>query len=343
MARPGGAKLRRTPRSPTRSGAVSRSTDETAAYLVAVLGVRRPVAISGSRHERIAGTAAHQRGRISRAQLLAVGVPDRAIYRLAARGQLIRVHRGVYAVGHTSPVPLAAETAALLACGTGAVLSHHAAGRLHRLLRHEDESIHVTVPHRHGAAPRGVQVHRTSSLSPAEIRTVQGLPVTSPARTLLDLAGELDRKDLEWAVDEALQRRLSTRDALLNQAMRATGHKGGGALAGVVERHQATGITRSTAERRFRALIRAAGLPEPVTNRRVEGVEVDCYWPDQRLAVEVDSYRFHSTRPKFERDSAKGAKLVAAGIAVMRVTWYQMEDEPYAVVARVAQALVRIG
>lgn len=316
---------------------MSRSTDESTTYLVHVVGVRRAVAVSGSRHERIAGVAARQRGRISRRQLLSIGIPDRAIYRLVASGHLIRLHRGVYAVGHAAPAPLAAETAALLACGEGAVLSHQTAARIRGILRREDNSIHVTVAGRHGATPAGIQVHRTSSLSPADIQIREGLPVSSTARTLLDLADVLDARDLEWAVDEAIQQRLVSLKALSRIA--GTSGRRGRRLRRAVQRHRPSGVTKSVAEKRFRALIRAAGLPEPRTNVKLHGVEVDCYWPDSELVVEVDSFRWHSTRPKFEHDSRKGAKLVAHGLSVMRVTWYQMEDEPYAVVARTAQAL----
>ncbi|HUZ28387.1 MAG TPA: type IV toxin-antitoxin system AbiEi family antitoxin domain-containing protein [Solirubrobacteraceae bacterium] len=320
---------------------MSRSSDETATYPVAVLGVRRLVAASGSRHERIAQVAARQRGHISRAQLLAIGVPDRTIYRLAARGQLIRVHRGVYAVGHAAPAPLAAETAALLACGPGAVLSHHPAARLRGVLRRDDAPIHVTVPGRHGPRLANVHVHRTSTLTPADIQFREGLPLTSTARTLLDLADVLDQRDLDWAVDEAIQQRLVSLKALHRVAEQADGRHGAARLLRAAQRHRPGGVTKSVAEKRFRALIRAAGLPEPLRNRKLRGVEVDCYWPDSQLVVEVDGYQWHSTRPKFEHDSRKGAKLVAAGLALMRVTWYQMEDESFAVVARVAQAITR--
>jgi very-short-patch-repair endonuclease len=151
----------------------------------------------------------------------------------------------------------------------------------------------------------------------------------------------LTPRSLDWAVDEAIQQRLISADALRRTAARARGRRGAGALKRAAERHRPTGITRSRLEQRFKALIRAAQLPEPLTNVKLHGVEVDAYWPDSRLVVELDSYRYHRTRPKFEHDSSKGAKLVAAGLAVMRVTWWQLEDESYAVVARAAQALTR--
>jgi hypothetical protein len=105
------------------------------------------------------------------------------------------VHRGVYAVGHTAPTPLAAETAALLACGEHAVLSHGTAARLWRLL--DDDTIHVTIRGRHGPRPDGVHVHRTNRLTRGEVKVVEGLPVTSPARTLADLGATVHRRTLE--------------------------------------------------------------------------------------------------------------------------------------------------
>lgn len=344
---PRGAKPRRTPGAALTSVVVSRSTDETATYLVSVLGVRRPIAVSGSRGDRIAAAAAHQRGRITRAQLLAIGIPDRAMYRLVASGHLIRRRRAVYAVGHAAPVELAAETEALLACGDGAALSHLTAGRMWQILPLRDRGpdrdrlVHVTVPHRHGASPPGVCVHRSNTLKPTSVGLLHDLPITSPGRTLLDLAEELDDRELDWATDEAMQRELVSPGPLIRYARQNFGRRGAGRLARAATRHKPTGVTRSSAEKRFRQLIRDAGLPEPQTNVRLHGYEVDCYWPEYNLAVEVDSYRWHASKPKFEHDSTKGSTLVAAGVVLMRVTWQQMDHTPYAVVARTAQALAR--
>lgn len=287
--------------------------------------------------------AARQRGCISRWQLLAAGIGDRTIYNLCARGHLIRLHRGVFAVGHAGPRSLAAETAALLACGAQALLSHHSAGLLWKIIpeRVSDGTIHITVPGRHGGQPKGVRVHRTQTLHPREIRVVEGLSVTSPARTLLDLASVLEARDLERAVDEALLQRLVSRSALEQTASQANGRRGAAGLAGTLARHRTPRVTRSEAERKFLALIRAARLPEPQCNIRLHGFEVDFYWPAQKLVVEIDGYRYHSSRPAFERDSAKGATMVAAGLQFMRITWLQMEADPLIVVSRVAQAVVR--
>ncbi len=195
---------------------------------VDVLGVRRPVFVSGSPDERIAAIAALQRGRISRAQLQAIALNDAAIHRRIRRGSLIREHRAVYAAGHAAPARLAAETAALLACGTGAALSHHSAALLYGIIpeRLHPDVIHVTLPGRHGGQPRGVTVHRSGVLTPADIRVVDRLPVTSPAWTAVDLAERLGAPELERAVEEALLRRLLTTRDLEVIAMRAAGRRG---------------------------------------------------------------------------------------------------------------------
>jgi very-short-patch-repair endonuclease len=301
------------------------------------------MSVSGTRDQRIATIAETQRGRISRNQLLAAGVADGAIHRRRAKGLLHPVHRAVYAVGHAAPAPLADETAAVLACGAGAVLSHLSAAILWELISEDrgDGQIHTTVKGRHCGCPTGVVVHRTARLNPSAIRIHKQLPVTSPARTLLDVADLLPQIELEWAVDEAITQRLVTHKELGQLARAARGRRGAARLAAAAARHGGPRVTKSHAEARLHELVRAGGLPEPLTNVRVHGCLVDAYWPEYGLVVEVDGYKFHRTRPKLERDSLKTAKLVAKGLAVMRITWPQMKNTPFEVVARLAQAMVR--
>jgi very-short-patch-repair endonuclease len=273
--------------------------------------------------------------------MLAAGISEDAIDRLSRNGTLHRVHRGVYAVGHAAPTPLGLETAALLACGDGAVLSHLSAGLLWEIMTKGDGFVHVTTRRRHHLCLEAVRVHRTSTLTPGDIRIHHRLSVTSPARTLLDMADLLDQRGLDRALDEALVQRVTSRTVLERTVRGATGRRGASRLAAALARHTIPQVTRSVAEKRLHNLIRAAGLPEPEVNARIAGYEVDFLWRRQRLVVEVDGYKFHSSRPMFERDRTKGNTLVAAGLALMRVTWWQMEEEPYAVIARIAQALAR--
>lgn len=317
------------------------------------------VVVAGSRDERIATIAARQRGRISRRQLSDAGIERGAIRARVGAGRLIEQHPGVFAVGHGATVQFGDETAALLACGDGAVLSHLSAALVWDLTPAPPlgtaapalgtaapplgtgapplgTEIHVTVPRGRGPSLPGVRVHRAR----VDAKLRHGLPVTSPARTPLDIATLLPERSLELAYDRALVARLTTPGEVRRAAARARGHHGCTPLERLLDATPTT-VTRSEAEERVLALIRGAQLPPPAVNCRVHDFEVDFYWPRQRLVLEVDGFRFHSTRRAFEHDRRKGAALAAAGILVIRVTWRQIESEPLAVVARLAQALAR--
>lgn len=327
-------------RSPGRVAPAAVSAAGTT-YLVRVLGVSHPIRVSGTRDEKIATIANLQRGLVSRAQMVAAGISDDAVDRLSRKSHLHRRHRGVYAVGHTAPAPLADEAAALLACGDHAVLSHYTAALMHRLIPHGDGQIHVTIRGRHGPSSSGVKVHRTKSLNRGDVRFTERLPVTSPLRTVFDVAATADVATAERAVEEALTQRMTSEQALRKRAADLNGQAAGTRVTAILDAYNEPGITKSKAERRFRSLLRAAQLPPPQTNVRLHGYSVDCYWPGLAVVVEVQGYQFHSGRRAFERDTRKAAKLTAAGLGVSYVTWLQMENEPFAVVARVAQTLAR--
>jgi very-short-patch-repair endonuclease len=286
------------------------------------------------RHEtpvdrRVAALAARRHGVVATAQLHALGLSDHAIAHRVRHGRLARLHRGVYRVGPIA-APLAREAAALLACGADAALSHVSAAALWGLRASHDGPVHVTVP---GASARGradLRVHRAEVVE-ATVR--DGLRVTTPARTLRDLAAVLAQHDLDRAVEQALVLRLTTHAAL---AAAPTG-RGAAALRRALRTDPA--LTRSEAERRLLGLVRGAGLPAPRANVRVAGREVDLLWPAQRLVVEVDGFAFHGSRHAFERDRRRDADLVAAGYRVVRFTWRQIAEEPLTVVARLARLL----
>jgi very-short-patch-repair endonuclease len=268
----------------------------------------------------IAELAARQRGVVTTAQLDAAGIGRRGVAHRVAHGRLTRVLRGVYRVGPVE-APFAREMAAVLA--TGGVLSHHSAAMVWGLRPLHDGPVHVTV--RTGTRNRaGVRTHRSPSLNAA---VHQGLPLTTAARTLNDLAPALRPAELDRAVEEAQIRGLVTARELRGRAAAASAEPQ---------------LTRSEAERRLLKLIERARLPRPATNVRVAGWEVDALWPPERLIVEVDGYAYHGNRAAFERDRRKDAALVAAGYTVIRVTWRQLEDEPLAVVALLAR-LIRRG
>ena len=290
----------------------------------------------------IAAIADEQYGVVSYAQLIDAGIGPSAIHTRVRRHQLHRLHRGVYAVGHTALVPLAREMAALLACGRCAVISHLSAGVLWRILELLEGAappVDVTVPRGAARARPGLTVHRTRDLGRDEVRMMQGIALTSPARTLLDLAEVLTGRELEAAYGEAIVRRLTSEAALRRLIGARPGRRGAAPLQSLLDRQAGPSLTRSQAEERFLALVRQAGFPHPEVNVRLGGHLVDFLWRDERLVVEVDGYRFHSSRAAFERDRLRDAALEEAGLWVIRVTWRQLTEQPYALVARLARAL----
>jgi very-short-patch-repair endonuclease len=275
-----------------------------------------------------------QRGRISRQQLRAAGLSDRAIAHRVRTGRLTRLHRGVYVLGAAVEVPLGREIAALLACGEGAVLSHRSAAALWGLAAFDAKRpVDVIVPTAR-RPQEGIAFHRTK-LEPGDVRVKEHLRVTRPARTLLSLADAVDEAELERMAGEAVRRNLTNERELTEIAARS--ERGAARLRKVVERGPA--FTRSEAERRFLSLIRAARLPPPEVNARLAGHEVDFAWPARRLIVEVDGYAFHATRRAVEHDRRREADLDAAGFEVLRCTWRQITTEPEALLVRLARRL----
>jgi len=279
--------------------------------------------------------AARQHGVVSAAQLADAGCGRHWIAHRLATGWLNRRHRGVYLVGPLE-APFSAAMAAVLACGDGALLSHHPAAVLCGFRPPPVHLMHVTV-RRDVRSRAGIRVHRVTGLDPRDAARRRGIPVTSAARTLLDLAATNTRRDLNRAVDEARIHRLVTSDSLNKQCSRYPRHPGTPALRDAIRTEPK--LIRSEAERRLLELIRAARLPEPLTNARAGRYEVDFLWLHQRLIVEVDGYAFHSERSSFERDRRKDAELTLAGFRILRITWRQIVEEPEATVAILAAAL----
>ena len=279
--------------------------------------------------------AAKQDGVISARQLAAAGVSADVAARRVKAGVLRRVHRGVYLYGAVAGLR-AAEWAALLACGARAVLSHHSALALWGLAERPAE-VDVTQP-ADGRPHRGVRRHRRP-IAPQERTERHGLPVTTPARTLLDVASSMPAVELARLIEEAQVRRLVTRRELEDALERGRHRRGAPAMRAVLALGDEPALTRSEAEKRLRDLIRAARLPMPRANARVGRYEVDALWPEQRLIVEIDGFAFHGTRAAFERDRRKDAELIALGYRVIRITWRRLVHEPHAVIATLAAAL----
>ena len=198
--------------------------------------------------------------------------------------------------------------------------------------------VHVSVAGRNPGRHPGIRVHRTTSLRHSELTVRHGIPVTTPARTLLDLAGELRDRELERALAEAFALRLTDRIGMLTLISRHRGRRGATTLRRRLDEARPA-RTRSEAEELLLSLVRAAGLPEPQVTARLGPWEVDFLWSDRYLAVEVDGYASHSSPWAFERDHAKDAELRDAGYVLLRFTWRQLREQPERTVARIRGAL----
>jgi very-short-patch-repair endonuclease len=272
---------------------------------------------------------------ITRAQLRGCGLDANAIdYRLRV-GRLHSLHRAVYAVGHRPPSPHTRAMAALLACGPGAVLSHRSAGALWGLGPRWGDPLDVTSA-RHVRQRGGIRVHESSSLTRHDVTRHYGIPVTTLARTLLDLPEILDERTLTRAVNEArLLRRGVAADlaALLTRSPgRATNR-----LTPLLDHAP----TRSTLEDDFLAFVRRYGLPSPEVNQVIAGHEVDIVWRAHELVVELDSRTYHEHR--FEEDRDRDADLLSAGYPVLRITSARLRLNPDREAARVKATLAARG
>jgi len=287
----------------------------------------------------VSAIASRQRGLITHQQLVAAGLGRGAIGHRIARGRLHPLYRGVYLVGHTVPVALAREQGALLACGHAAMLSHESAGVLWRMPAEAPNLMQITLVGRARPQRAGIRIHRVPALHPRDIRRHKGLPLTAPARTLLDLAAVIPKETLEQAVAEAIARRLVSASALREALERAPRRHGAKALRGLLDRPTAPAWTRSKPERLMLALLRRHRLPEPATNIQLEEWNVDFLWRDKGLVVEVDTYSFHSSPASWERDHRKQTDLEDCGLTVRRVTKRQLEEQPDSVAGRVRRWL----
>lgn len=302
------------------------------------------VAVSSGGHvdSLITAIAARQHGTVGRAQLVGRGVPAHRIDYRVSNGFLEPLYRGVYGVALLSG-RLRREYAGVLACGDESFVSHRAAAAVHGFVPPLVESAPVSVSTRRDVRIRhaGLRIHRVSRLAEDEVAIIEGLPLTSATRTLLDLGSVSGSRELERALAYALRARLVDRAALQSLIARHPRHPGRRCLRALLEREGAPAFTRSEAERRFLDLVRENGLPGPEANVIVEGFEVDFLWRRQRLVVEVDGRAYHDGDPAFERDRDRDALLMAAGFRTMRVTWKKLVGEPGRLLVSLSQALVR--
>jgi very-short-patch-repair endonuclease len=296
-----------------------------------------------SRDRAIAAIAARQHGVVTRGQLLAAGISRQAIQHRLSQRRLHPLHRGVYLVGHPVSPPLASEMAAVLACGEGSVISHETAAAIHGFRSSGEGPIDVTVLSRSRRPRPGIRTHTTGTFEPGDVRRHHGIPITSPARTFLDLAAGLRPNELRRALEDAQVRRVVTASTIRLRLERSPHRPGAPLLLSLLDGTPL--LTRSEAEARLVELVRAADLGPSASKTRIGRHEVDFLWRRERLIVEVDGFTYHGSRAAFERDGVRDAELQAAGYRVMRITWTEIESRPEAVIARLAQALAlsRLG
>ncbi|MEX2282923.1 MAG: type IV toxin-antitoxin system AbiEi family antitoxin domain-containing protein [Gemmatimonadota bacterium] len=285
------------------------------------------------------GVAARHHGLLTRKQLLEAGLTRNFIDRRVKSGLLRRVHAGVYQFGPVSP-SRARERAALLACN-GGVISHRSAAALWQMLPAQSAMDPVDVvlcTQRHRGVRPGISVHRAVPGND-EITAVDGVPVTSLARTLIDI-GSMSVRDLERALAVGERLRMDLRDQLTILLARYPKRRGTRTLRTLLADPSSGTFTRSQAEEKLLELVRAARLPKPEMNVMLHGYEVDFLWRDARLVVEVDGYAFHSSHRAFVRDRRRDTVIIAAGMRVLRLTWRQLTRERDRTLAQLAQALV---
>jgi hypothetical protein len=287
----------------------------------------------------IAALAVRQHGNVTRAQLLAIGLGADAIKHLVRTGVLHAVHRGVYALRHPPKTPLERAAAAVLACGTGAALSHSSAFTLWDLDKRWHTPFEVVV-----ASERrrpGITCHRPPTLSHRDITTQLGIRATTPARTLLDMARRLTEKRLTRAVNDALHSRFMHESNLAETLARNPHHLGHPLLIAFIG--HPIGVTRSLLEDALIKLCQDHDLPIPLINVPICGYIVDAYFPHHGLIVELDSWEFHKDRQTFESDRNRDADTLLAGLLTIRITYERMTQTPGKEAARLRAILERLS
>jgi very-short-patch-repair endonuclease len=296
--------------------------------------------VTGTSGSGVWALARRQHGVVSKQQLLEAGLSRHAIEHRIRRGKLHPIRRGVYVVGRPELDRHGRWMAALLACGSKALLSHTSAGAHWGICR-SAPGIHVTVPReeRHRAA--GVTFHHRDLL-PGEASRRENIPLTSPSLTLVDLATTLNGRQLEAAVNAADKLDLIDPERLRAEMGEMPRRPGLAALKALIDQ-QTFRLTDSELERRFLRLVTAAGLPIPLTQQSVSGFRVDFFWPGLNLVVETDGLRYHRTPQQQSRDRARDQAHTAAGVTQLRFSHHQVRYLPGDVVAALTQTIARLG
>src|SRR6266536_293649 len=286
---------------------------------------------------RVARRAAEQWGVLSVDELRRCGLSSRGIAVRVRNGRLHPMHRGVYAVGHANPPRDGRFLGAVKACGPGAVLSHFSAAALWRFVDWDDRHPEVTVKGTATRAHPGLRVHRTCTLEPRDIVRHDGIAVTSPARTLLDLAAVLEYRPLRRAVRQAQSLRRVNVGQLVEVLGRLGPRRGTRQLARIVATGPAP--TRSELEDAVLDLLLRFGLTHPDVNVPLylggRRIVPDFRWPEQQLVLEADGAAWHDHKLAREDDAERQALLEAHGERVLRVTWDQAIARPRETLSRI--------
>lgn len=279
---------------------------------------------------------------VSNRQLKRIGYSKHAVSRAVAGGNLHPLHHGVYAVGHTN-LPLHGRClAAVLGCGRGALLSHWSAAWLWGLMPTQPIPIHVTTPIPRRAR-RGLRIHRSRTLAEEDRALVEEVPVTSVARTALDLAARVRRRSVDRLLQRGEELKLFDLPEFESVLARNRGHRGAKPLRRAVVLYKPPPFTRSGLEERFSELLEDHGLPRPATNYVEAGYELDVYWPELRFAVELEVFETHGTRRSFEQDRVRQEELKLAGVEMIRITGPRLDREPRRVMERLTRLLAMRG
>jgi hypothetical protein len=278
-------------------------------------------------------------GVVTRTQLLAAGISEDEIRHRLKIGALIRVHPGVYRVGHMAPSVEATYLAAVWACGAGAALSGRAAAYHFGVLRGRRVPPPAEVTVDGTRRVRGVRTKRARRALGPDATTWRGIPVTTPARTIVDLAAVLPLNDLSLVCHEAGVKHRTTAGQVKEVLERRPNTKGAGKLRVIFEGDAPAML--SGLERGFRKLLIDAGLPLPEFNRPSGGRRVDCRWPWVPLTVELDSYTFHHSRHAWEQDRRREREARARGDEFRRYTWGDVFEERHLVLAELRPLLAR--
>jgi very-short-patch-repair endonuclease len=286
--------------------------------------------------------ARRQHGVVTRAQLMHIGFTSSAIEHRLATGRLHPAASGVYVVGRPELTRHGRWMAAVLACGPKAVLSHGSAAALWEIGRERSGLTEVSLPSRVHRRRPAIVVHRRATLSESEMTTRQGISVTTPVCTLIDLASHLPPGRLEAAINEADKRGLSDPEAV-RQALEGLDPRrpGVAALRRTLDRRTFR-LTDSELERRFLKVVAEAGLSLPETGRQVDGFRVDFFWPDIGLVVETDGLRYHRTAAQQAKDRVRDQAHLAAGRTPLRFTHAQVRFEPESVRATLSAVAGRL-